>query len=67
LSLLVSKNVQARFRNLVDFYKRVEDMEEAGEHIAFALDERLAFWNVYSGGLIASDSPGSSWVRGSLT
>jgi hypothetical protein len=38
--------VKARPRDIVDFYKRVEDMKEAGEHIAFALDQRLALWNI---------------------
>jgi hypothetical protein len=39
--------VQARLRNLVDLYKRVEDMKEASEYIAFAFDERLALWEIY--------------------
>ena len=33
---------------MVDFYKRVEDVKEASDHIAFALDERLALWNIYN-------------------
>lgn len=41
LPFLISKNLQARLRNLVEFYKRFEDIEEAGEYIVFALDERL--------------------------
>ena len=41
LPFLISKNLQARLRNLVEFYKRFEDMNEAGEYIVFALDERL--------------------------
>jgi hypothetical protein len=28
-------------RNLVEFYKRFEDIEEAGKYVVFALDERL--------------------------
>ena len=41
LPFLISKNLQARLRNLIDFYKRFEDIEEAGKYIVFALDERL--------------------------
>jgi hypothetical protein len=40
--------VQARPRDIVDVYKRVEDMEEAGEYIVFALNERLALWKIYN-------------------
>jgi hypothetical protein len=43
--------VQARLRNPVDFYKRVENMKEAGEYIVFALDERLALWKIYNKGI----------------
>jgi hypothetical protein len=41
LPFLINKNLQARLRNLVEFYKRFEDIEEASEYIVFALDERL--------------------------
>jgi hypothetical protein len=43
LPFLINKNLQARLRNLVEFYKRFEDIEEAGEYIVFALDESLRF------------------------
>jgi hypothetical protein len=41
LPFVISKNLQASLRNLVEFYKRFEDVEEAGKDIVFALDERL--------------------------
>jgi len=44
---IISENVQARQRNLVDFNKIVEDLGEAGEYILFALDKRPALWKIY--------------------
>ncbi len=41
LSFLISEDLQACLRNLVEFYERLEDMNEAGEYVVFALDERL--------------------------
>jgi hypothetical protein len=48
LPFLIGENVQARPRNIVDIYKRVEDMKEAGKYIVFAFDERLALWKIYN-------------------
>jgi hypothetical protein len=36
-------------------------MKEAGEHIAFALDERLALWNIWNKGIIQTLL--SLWVQ----
>jgi hypothetical protein len=51
LPFLISENVQARPRNIVDFNKRFEDMKEAGEYVVFALDEQLAIWKIYNKGI----------------
>jgi hypothetical protein len=33
--------MQARLRNLIEFYKRFEDIEEASKYIVLMFDERL--------------------------
>jgi hypothetical protein len=56
--------MQARLRNLVDFYKKFEDMNEARAYIVFAFDEQLGLWKIYNKQIINAGSLSSSWIRG---
>jgi hypothetical protein len=64
LPFLIGKNLQARLRNLVQFYKRFEDIEEADKYIVFALDERLGLREIYNNIIECNaESLDPSWVK----